>query len=74
MTAVYTYSEARGDLATLLEKARCDGEVKIKRRDGQIFVVKPIKKTLSPLAVNGVNLHLTANEIIQFIHKSRKSS
>jgi hypothetical protein len=44
---VYTYSEARQNLASLLEKAAKEGEVRIKRKDGQIFVVKP-QPQLSP--------------------------
>jgi PHD/YefM family antitoxin component YafN of YafNO toxin-antitoxin module len=38
---VYTYSEARRKLASLLEQAVKEGEVKIKRRDGQTFVIRP---------------------------------
>jgi prevent-host-death family protein len=38
---VYTYSEARQNLASLLDRAAQEGEVRIKRRDGQVFVVKP---------------------------------
>ncbi len=38
---VYTYSEARQKLAALLDKAAKEGEVRIKRRDGQVFIIKP---------------------------------
>jgi len=38
---VYTYTEARQKLATLLDKALQEGEVLIRRKDGQVFVVKP---------------------------------
>jgi prevent-host-death family protein len=37
----YTYSEARQKLASLLEQAAKDGEVRIKRKDGRIFVIRP---------------------------------
>ena len=37
---VYTYSEARQSLATLLDKAAQEGEVRIKRKDGQVFVIR----------------------------------
>ncbi|MCU0523144.1 MAG: type II toxin-antitoxin system Phd/YefM family antitoxin, partial [Anaerolineae bacterium] len=36
---VYTYSEARRNLATLLDRALQQGGVLITRRDGQVFVV-----------------------------------
>jgi PHD/YefM family antitoxin component YafN of YafNO toxin-antitoxin module len=37
----YTYSEARQRLASLLNSARTDGAVRIRRRDGQRFIVRP---------------------------------
>jgi len=33
----YSYSEARQKLASLLEQAAKEGEVRIRRKDGQIF-------------------------------------
>lgn len=33
----YTYSEARGIFATVLEEAKRDGAVEIRRRDGTVF-------------------------------------
>ncbi len=41
MTIIYTYTEARQNLATLLNRAALEGEVRIKRRDGRVFVVRP---------------------------------
>jgi len=35
---IYTYSEARQRLGELLERARREGSVRIRRRDGQIMV------------------------------------
>ena len=72
MATVYTYSEARQNLAALLERTVREGEVRIKRRDGQIFVVRPASQSASPLEVEGVNLGITAAEIVQFIHEGRK--
>ncbi len=71
--AVYTYSEARQNLASLLEQASQEGEVKIKRKDGQIFVIRPEPKADSPLEVEGINLGLTTAEIVQFVQESRKT-
>ena len=67
----YTYSQARQNLATLLEKAKQDGEIIIKRKDGSTFVVKPVSKQKSPLNVDGIDLDLTSDEIIDIIRESR---
>lgn len=69
---VYTYSKARQNLASLLEQAVEEGEVRIKRKDGRIFVIKPEAAKDSPLDVEGVNLGISTDEIIRFIHEGRK--
>lgn len=72
MSAVYTYSEARQNFASLLEQAFREGEVRIKRKDGQVFIIIPEETQGSPLDVEGINLGLTAEEILEFIHEGRK--
>jgi antitoxin (DNA-binding transcriptional repressor) of toxin-antitoxin stability system len=67
----YTYTEARQKLASLLEQAAKYGEVRIKRRDGQVFVIKPQKRIGSPLAVDGIKLNLTRSEILESIEEGR---
>jgi len=69
---VYTYSEARQRLASVLEQACRDGEVRIQRRDGQSFVLKPEKPSTSPLDVCGVDLGITTDEIVDFVRESRE--
>jgi hypothetical protein len=71
---VYTYSEARQNLAALLDTATREGEVRIRRRDGQEFVIRPIVQAGSPLDVPGVDLGLTREEILQFISEGRRQS
>jgi len=73
MGTVYTYTEARQNLASLLDKAAQEGEVRVKRKDGQTFVIRPERKTGSPLDVEGVNLGITTAEIVQFIRESRRA-
>jgi hypothetical protein len=70
---VYTYSQARQNLATLLEQAAEDGQVLIKRQDGQVFAVRPEVRRESPLDVPGVDLELTANEIVGFVQEGRRA-
>lgn len=69
---VYTYTEARQKLSTLLDKALREGEVLIKRRDGQMFVVKPQTQRDSPLDVEGIDLKMEASEIVAFIQEGRR--
>ncbi len=38
---VYTYSEARRNFAAVLDEAERDGEVRITRRDGRSFTLRP---------------------------------
>ena len=49
MAAVYNSSQARQNFAALLEQAVKEGEVRIRRRDGQIFVIRPEPPKESPL-------------------------
>lgn len=69
---VYTYSEARQRLARILEEAREGGEVRIKRRDGSEFVVRPVFSRGSPLDVPGVDTGLTREDILVAIRESRE--
>jgi hypothetical protein len=72
MSAVYTYSKARQQLATLLEQARRDGEVRIVRRDGQVFLVRPVLRKESPLDVPSITLGVKTPEIVRIIRSSRR--
>ena len=71
---VYSYSEARRQLAALLNRARREGEVEIRRRDGQVFVVRPTTRHGSPLDVPGVNAGLSREEVLDLVRESRRST
>lgn len=71
---VYTYSEARQQLSELLNRARREGQVEIRRRDGQRFVVRANEGTGSPLDVPGVNAGLSRQEIVDLVRESRRSA
>lgn len=45
---VTTYSEARKTFAAMLDRARADGAVLIKRADGTLFRLSPERSPLSP--------------------------
>jgi len=69
---VYTYTEARQRLASLLDEAREGGEVRIKRRDGAEFAVRPVVEGGSPLDVPGVDADVRREDILQAIRESRE--
>lgn len=70
---VYTYSEARQNLSSLLDQAAREGEVRIRRKDGRIFVIRLQPKEKSPFEVKGINLEISTNEILDFIEDGRKT-
>jgi len=69
---VYTFSEARQNFASLLEKARTNGKVLIKRKDGSIFAIQPVTLKDSPLDVKGVDVGLNASEIVDIVREMKK--
>ncbi|MDA1313994.1 MAG: type II toxin-antitoxin system Phd/YefM family antitoxin [Acidobacteria bacterium] len=71
---VYTYSEARRNLAAILEEAKRDGAARIRRRDGQTFAVSPEQTKRSPLDVAGVDLGLTRDDIVDLIRQGRRDN
>jgi hypothetical protein len=68
----FTYSEARQNLATVLEKAKQEGEIIIKRKDGTYFVVRPLTPDKSPLDVSGIDINITSEEIVDIIRETRE--
>ncbi|HEC31278.1 MAG TPA: type II toxin-antitoxin system Phd/YefM family antitoxin [Deltaproteobacteria bacterium] len=72
MGALYTYSEARQKFARILEQAATEGEVFVRRKDGQVFVIKPLIEKRSPLDVPGINLGVSTSEIVDIIRESRE--
>lgn len=69
---VYTYSEARRWLARVLDEAREGGEVRIKRRDGAEFSLRPVAGGASPLDVPGVETGLNRQELLDAIREGRE--
>jgi antitoxin Phd len=70
----YTYSEARQQLAALLDLAQREGGVRIRRRDGSVFLISQVVDTHSPLDVPGVDLGITREDIIDAIREGRRFS
>ena len=68
----YTCSEARRNLAALLDVAQRDGAVRIRRRDGRSYVLQPEPAAGSPLDVEGVDLDVTTDEIVSLIREGHE--
>lgn len=69
---VYTYTEARQRLARVLDEARAGGEIRIKRRDGSEFAIRPVASGKSPLDVPGVETGIGREEILSVIRELRE--
>lgn len=68
----YAYSEARQRLATLLDQARREGRVQIRRQDGSTFVLQPVASIKSPLDVPGVASRLRPGELVELVRAERE--
>ena len=68
---VYMYSDARRKLAALLDQALKEGEVRVKRRDGQVFAIKPETISGSPLDIEGMESGISAGEILEAIREGK---
>ena len=69
---VYTYSEARQKLASVLEQAEDTGKVLIKRKDGRTFALVPERNAASPLDVPSIKAKITTQEIDDIIREGRE--
>lgn len=69
---VYTFSEARQRLASVLDEARRKGAVRVKRQNGQEFIITPVRERTSPLDVEGVEVGLSAEEIVSLVRETRE--
>ena len=70
----YTYSEARQKLSSVLDEAKREGAVCIRRRDGQVFILRSEHAVRSPLDVKGLDLDISREEIIEYIREGRRKA
>ncbi|MBA4417093.1 MAG: prevent-host-death protein [Syntrophus sp. (in: bacteria)] len=70
---VYTYSEAREKLSSLLEESKTE-EVVIKRRRGDMYAIVPqyARPHRSPFDVPGLGKSISRQEILEAIAESRE--
>ena len=68
---IYTYSEARQNFSTVLDKAKSEGKVLIRRRDGSSFILSPVSGRQSPLNVKGIKKDIKSSEILDILKEIR---
>ncbi len=69
---IYTYSQARQNLAMLLTESKA-GAVLIRRsKTGEVFRVTPETPQSSPLDVRGINTKATTHQVIEAVRQVRK--
>lgn len=68
---VYTYSEARQKLASVLDRAETTGKVIIRRRDGRSFALVPQEMPSSPLDVPSIRVRISTPELVDLVRKER---
>ena len=69
---IYTYSEARQNLASVLDEAESTGKVVIRRKDGRTFVLTPEKSNASPLSVRNIRARVTTEELVAIVREGRE--
>jgi prevent-host-death family protein len=68
----YSFTEARQHFASILEEARKEGVVCVKKRDGEAFYIKPATQKKSPLDVKGVSLGVSSSAIVDIVKEGRE--
>jgi PHD/YefM family antitoxin component YafN of YafNO toxin-antitoxin module len=68
----YSFTEARQHFASILDEAKREGVVCIKKRDGETFYIKPATSKKSPFDVKGVDLGVSASEIVDIVREGRE--
>jgi prevent-host-death family protein len=68
---IYTYSEARQKLSSVLDKAESTGKVIIRRKDGRTFALIPEQTRRSPLDVPSIRTNISTKELVDIVRKDR---
>ena len=71
---VVTYSEARQNFASVLDKSKNDGAVLVKRADGAVFRISPEVSDSSPFAGIKTLFDIKHDDIMQSLRESREEN
>ncbi len=69
---IYTYSQARQNLATLLTESKTTGVLIRRSKTGELFRVTPQAPDESPLDIKGIKTKATTRQVISAIRQVRK--
>ena len=69
---VYTYSEARQNFSTVLDKAEATGKVLIRRKDGRTYALVPEPPSGSPLDVPSIQADVSTRELVTLVRNQRR--
>ena len=70
---IFTYSQVRQNLASVLDLARREGWIMIKRKDGSLFKLSPAKRSnVSPLDVRPIRTKASTADIVSSVRESRQ--
>jgi prevent-host-death family protein len=69
---VYTYSEARQNLSSVLDRAESTGKVIIRRKDGRSFALVPERPRRSPLDVPWIEAAIPTEELVEIVRRERR--
>jgi antitoxin (DNA-binding transcriptional repressor) of toxin-antitoxin stability system len=70
---VVTYSEARRTFASVLDRAKAEGSVFIKRADGSLFKLVPERSDASPFEGIELSIRLPSGELASALEDARRS-
>ena len=70
----FSDQQVRQELDVVLRTARSQGEARIRTADGQEYAVRPVRAVRSPFDIPGVNLKLSAGEIVSFVREGREGT
>ncbi|MCI5519673.1 MAG: type II toxin-antitoxin system Phd/YefM family antitoxin [Treponema sp.] len=71
---VVTYSEARQNFASILDKSKNDGAVLVKRADGSVFRISPEVSESSPFAGIKTLFDIRHDDIMQSLKETREEN
>ena len=71
---VVTYSDARQNFASVLDKSKNDGAVLVKRADGSVFRISPEVSDSSPFAGIKTLFDIKHDDIMQSLRESREEN
>ncbi len=69
----YTYTQARRNLDILLQEANESGAVGIRRKDGVLYCLAPVREKSSPFSkIKGVKTRISRAEIVACVREGRE--